>query len=356
MKLPENAITPLIGSDTNSNPADRNGINIPSLDKGQEKELEELELDWSTAFGLGALKSEHLQKIALPERRPLIGDWFREADLGFIFAQRGVGKTWFSMMIAKALSGSVTHVGPWDIHNRVPVLYLDGEMPIDDIKNRDSGMVNVDGSVTYLHHEILFRKTGRVMNLTDTDFQLALLEFCRTGGFKVLFLDNLSTLALGINENDADDWEKLQPWLLRLRREGIAVVFVHHAGRKKEHMRGTTKREDAAFWVVGLDDASSEGSKGAKFMMRFTKNRNSTGDDTKPITWHFQPQESGDIIPEYSKVSREDDFLELLRGGLNTCRDLAEEMECSKGTISKLAKRMMESGKITIEGRIYRLN
>ena len=80
-------------------------------------------------------------------------------------------------------------------------------------------------------------------------------------GDKVVFLDNLSCLFSGVKENDADAWEVVLPWFLTLRRHRISVVVVHHSGRNKE-MRGTSRREDAAFWVIRLDEIEGEQRRG----------------------------------------------------------------------------------------------
>jgi putative DNA primase/helicase len=71
-------------------------------------------------------------------------------------------------------------------------------------------------------------------------------EICRDKGIKVLVLDNLGCLFCGVGENDADQWEKILPWLLELRRHGISVIIVHHSGHDPTRMRGTVKREDSA--------------------------------------------------------------------------------------------------------------
>jgi len=49
-------------------------------------------------------------------------------------------------------------------------------------------------------------------------------------GVELLILDNLSSLTVGLRENDSDGWSPIQEWLLRLRRRGISVLIVHHAG------------------------------------------------------------------------------------------------------------------------------
>ena len=137
---------------------------------------------------------------------------------------------------------------------------------------RDYALGCPSENLTYINHEILFERTGRVMNLADPVFQKAVLDLCVAEGFKVLFLDNLSCLTSGVDENKGIDWEILLPWLLQLRRMHITVIFIAHAGRNNQ-MRGHSKREDPAFWIMRLDDPLdvNEGREGAHFITRFAK-------------------------------------------------------------------------------------
>jgi hypothetical protein len=147
------------------------------------------------------------------------------------------------------------------------------------------------GDLFLLNHEFLFEKTGCVLNLTGPKVQEALLDLCVSRTTDVLILDNLSCLFSGMAENEADSWEHVLPWLLDLRRRGIAVIIVHHAGRGGQQMRGTSRREDAATWVLRLEalpDHSFDGE-GARFISKFVKQRQGTRADTQPIEWHFQP-------------------------------------------------------------------
>jgi putative DNA primase/helicase len=66
----------------------------------------------------------------------------------------------------------------------------------------------------------------------------------------LLILDNLSALT-ECSENAGDAWLPMKRWLLKLRRRGIAVLFVHHAGLKG-HARGTSRREDSLELVMAL--------------------------------------------------------------------------------------------------------
>jgi hypothetical protein len=209
----------------------------------------------------------------------------------------------------------------------------------------------------YLQHEALFHLTGKVLNLTNPIVQTALLEKCQHDKIEVLILDNLSCLFTGIKENDADAWEQVLPWLLDLRRSRIAVVFIAHAGRNG-FMRGTSRREDAAFWIIQLAEAKDAGEiqNGAKFVARFVKNRNATEADCPPLEWHFHlPKGETRARVSWKKMSTAQIFRQWIEDGVTSAKDIAEEMGISKGQVSKLAKRAMSEGWLKKEGRDYAL-
>jgi putative DNA primase/helicase len=83
-------------------------------------------------------------------------------------------------------------------------------------------------------------------------------------------------------------------WLLTPRRLKIVVLIVHHAGRNGE-MRGTSRRKDAAFWVLKLEYAENDKSgpeRMAQFDSVFTKERNS-GREQVPLEWTFETDSAG---------------------------------------------------------------
>jgi hypothetical protein len=309
--------------------------------------------EWVSALGLAVLTPSAIEKLNLPKRMPILGAWFLEGDLGFIYGPRGLGKTWLAMHLARAISDGKS-IGPWIATEPRKVLYVDGEMAVDASLER-AGQLAQGNSDTFLmlHHESLFHLTGKILNLTSREAQTALTESCLAQGVKVLILDNISCL-FTLKENESDAWgERVLPWLLELRRHRIAVVFVHHAGRNGL-MRGTSKREDAAFWSIKLSEAKGEHSQeGARFIATFDKNRNSTNDETPSLLWHFESKPDGSVIPNSSKLTPLEIFIGLVADGLDSCGDIAQEMGITKGTVSKLAKRAEREGHIAIEGRRY---
>lgn len=94
---------------------------------------------WHGALDEAVVTSSELQKLELKPRGKLLGDWFCEGDLGFIFAFRGVGKTWFALRMAQALATG-GKLGDWQAHESVKVLYVDGEMPPDLMRDRCGGL------------------------------------------------------------------------------------------------------------------------------------------------------------------------------------------------------------------------
>lgn len=303
------------------------------------------------SFTDSMLSAESLESMEIPPRECLIGTWWKKGGQGFLFGPRGLGKTWLSVYMARCLAEG-RDCGPWSITKARRVLYVDGEMPLDGLRERDRALrQRISAPLFFLSHDQHFRITGRGLNITDPLAQSALQLLCEEHKIEVLFLDNLSCLFSGIRENDADDWEAVLPWLLTLRRKGIAVCIIHHSGRAGTHMRGTTKREDASTWVMGLAAPSAaDATPGARFVGRFTKNREGEEGEVGPWQWTFQTVSSKTTVT-HEKMDALDMFIQLVRDGLGKCTDIAEEMGVSKGTVSKWAKRAQLAGKIRIDGK-----
>jgi putative DNA primase/helicase len=94
-------------------------------------------------------------------------------------------------------------------------------------------------------------------------------------GTDLLVLDNLSPLCRYENENEGESWLPVQEWGLALRRRGISVLFVHHAGKNRSQ-RGTSRREDLLDTVFTLKHpADYNPSEGLRCEVYFEKTRGS---------------------------------------------------------------------------------
>jgi hypothetical protein len=293
--------------------------------------------------------SKDLESLDIPAREFLMGKWMREGDLGFVFGERGSGKTWFIGAVATHLSAG-RDLFEWNVPKAGNVLLIDGEMPLDAARDRLKGMMPDNSRLHVLHHEMLFDKSGVAMNLTSERTQRVITEICTRDSIKLLVIDNLSCLFAGIKENEADEWEKVLNWLLDLRRRRIAVLIVHHASRTGT-MRGTSKREDAAFWVIRVDEVKDrrEDEKGARFETVFVKQRNS---DSREWTreWTFETESDGQISIGCEEISFDRKVLQLIEAGLRSASDIAEELSVAKSTVSKAANRLEQKKLINRRG------
>jgi putative DNA primase/helicase len=134
-----------------------------------------------------------------------------------------------------------------------------------------------------------------------------------------------------------------------LRRRGIAVLFIHHAGTNGRQ-RGTSRREDALDTVIALrrpQDYSPE--HGARFEIHFEKLRNwadgvgavpfeaslesFTANGCDGIRWC-----SGDLIPPILKRAAQ-----LFAEGL-AVREVAATLRISKSEAGRLRIRALDDG------------
>jgi len=225
-------------------------------------------------------------------------------------------------------------------------------MPLELSKARHTWLNRPGGNVAYLHHDVLFEKLSRTLNIAEPPHQEAITGLMLKEERNFLVLDNLSCLASGVDENKGLAYEPIAAWLLELRRRKITVIMVHHAGREG-FMRGHSKREDAASWILELRDAKDEGQPGARFVSHFAKPSRNTGQHLPDLLWHFTTDEAQgrtEIHCEPAEESEYDAMLRHIADGVETVTDLAELMGKGKGTISKWVKRAESANRLKRSG------
>jgi putative DNA primase/helicase len=209
--------------------------------------------------------------LDIPPRQMLLVPILPERSLAMLYAPRGLGKSWLGLSIGLAVATGQSLLR-WSAPKPRRVLLVDGEMPMASLQERLRSLSFGLGDIPNENFKILAADyVERGINLSSDEGQRSLESLL--DDVDLLILDNLSTLCTS-SESASDAWLPMQNWLLKLRRRGIAVFLIHHAGNNGRQ-RGTSRREDALDTVIALrqpEDYSPE--QGARFEVHFEKLRN----------------------------------------------------------------------------------
>ena len=311
-------------------------------------QVEAIETEYKPSSALHPVTIGELVSMELPERQRFL-PWLVEGGLVMVFGPRGVGKTYFSIGLAAALTCQ-TQFMKWDVEKPAGVLLVDGEMSLGDLRSRIVEMLPGEpvAPLEIVSHEIVFEREEKDLNLGLPEWQDAIGTYLEDHpDIRVVIIDNLSCLLPGVAEDKRDEWaNKVLPFLLGMRRRGIAVVMLHHSGKGGDQ-RGTSSREDQLNTVIKLvQPPAYDATKGAQFVVSFTKSRNAFGDEIKDFEVELINNDTGGLTWAWRDVeqSNEDRLLQLARDGVEHVNDAAEELGISKGQVSKLKKRLQAKG------------
>lgn len=305
----------------------------------------------SVAAPLGLLRAldvHDLARVPFKVRETILAPWLHSQDLCMVFASRGIGKTHFGIAIAYAVAAGGKFLR-WHAPKPAKVLYLDGELP-GGVMQRRLLMHCPDAEPAPGFLRVftpdLPEMDGRALPDLSTYEGQDEIDAMIEPDTALVIVDNLSAWARTGRENDAESWHPVAEWILGLRRRGIAVILVHHAG-KGGQQRGTSKKEDLLDVVIGLSRPKDyDPQQGAVFVAEFTKARNLTGEDAESLevtlagddqraSWTWRTVEA----------STSDRVVALANEGL-TPGEIATELEINKSTVSRHLRRAKDAGLI----------
>lgn len=294
-------------------------------------------------LSLALLNYTDLMALHIPER-PKHLPWLPEGGNVMVFGPRGVGKTFLQLALAVSLTTG-TDLLKWKVPAPVGVLYLDGEMQLDELRDRATALMETPpvAPLEFLTGQLVYQKCGgKDLILTSEVMRQEVVKILDTRpDIRVLILDNISCLFSGINEDSKQDWEPINAWLIRLRHRGLATVLVHHAG-KGGQQRGTSGREDSLDTVIQLaKPTGTDAREGCHFEMHFTKCRSVTGDPVAPLDVHLY-QVGTRLTWQYQavEVSKLEQARRLVAEGVQGPTELAEELGINKGYASRILKKL----------------
>jgi putative DNA primase/helicase len=291
--------------------------------------------------------------LEIPAREMLLAPILPERSLAMLYAPRGLGKSWLALSIGLAVASGAPLLR-WSAPRQRNVLYVDGEMPLVSLQERLKAISVPFG--THIPNDgfriLAADQIDDGINLSGEDGQRSLEPLLKN--VDLLILDNLSTLCTATSESASDAWVPIQNWLLRLRRRGIAVLLVHHAGTNGRQ-RGTSRREDALDTVIALgrpDDYSPE--QGARFEIHFEKLRNRVdGNGAVPFEARVESLNmDGQGSIRWSASELKHPLLmqaaELFGEGM-TVREVASALRISKSEAGRLRLRALADGLLVAE-------
>ncbi len=291
---------------------------------------------------------ESFVEMALPEIKMYLHPWLKRGTLALVYAKRGVGKTWFCLLIMLILTRNLS-IGKWKTEHPVGCLYIDGEMSASELQERirglSRGMPDPHASLSLISAELMHRKHFPVPNIAQECWRKGMYRFLREHPqYRVLVLDNLTSLTSGIDENEKQEWDAINQWLLSLRFIGIAVIMVHHAG-KSGTQRGSSAREDNIDISIELSSPNNyKAADGAVFNVEFKKARGVHGEGAENFTLRLH--NDGDNITwttDTTSGGNRDVIVALLGNGTHQ-RDIPDLLSCNKSWVSKVKNAAIKDG------------
>lgn len=311
-----------------------------------------------------------LLDMNIPNREHLVFPWLRQRESAMIYAAPGVGKSLFALSLALAVAGGGKALGMWDAPKARRVLYIDGEMPVDDIQARARMLLPAaEGDPEAIRENLhvsarQFQHNGAIFtDLSDESSRETLIYKAKKGKVDLLILDNLSTLATVDDENAAGEFNDTVKFLLRLKQEGIACILVHHSNKTGESYRGSSKIATTFEVIMRLEESSLKATDQpgtTRFRLSWNKFRGrKEGGAGVPLdfaleTALFDDEDSGikagtsRWITAPAEDARLEQLLELVRTAeYKTQRELASALEVNVGTVNKWKTKAIEHGLIT---------
>jgi hypothetical protein len=291
------------------------GVNLPAFDLIKKNVKEEEEFDDEQYYPIRNFGD--MINTDYPNPKFLLDPIVREKTVVQISGDYGAGKTQFGIKLAICFSSGLDFLEWKNKTEPRPVLYVEGELPAVDIRDRIISMTeNLDDINNINENKQPKFKAENLFLLTLDDLELGGFEYgferlavtnnedgaakgrilventCdeikkRTGKYPILFLDNISALT-SIDENKAQDWSSLVQWFMKLKTKGIVIIYFHHLGKSTGTASGSNmalRLVDTHLVLRKLPPKSNFEMKGKNVQcsIEFDKCRNFGGTAAKPF-------------------------------------------------------------------------
>lgn len=307
-------------------------------------------------WSLGRFLNEPIYKP-----KPLLDPWLREGDQWMVYAEAGLGKTFFSLNVAYAVAAGGEYLG-WKAPSAQSVLYVDGEMETWEMQDRLAG-INAAGKRDGKGD---LKQAGRKFTgwcATYQDQGKMFPDFSLEKGLEVLLeksrhkslvvIDNLTTTMRTGDDNTALWWQPMSEALVELKKQRTAVLLVHHTNKSGDQ-RGTSAKDVTLNGKIALVHPPDHNpADGAAFVLRWPKHRGLTGPDVAEINAKLTEDDVGIPAWDYTRLDASK-HLELMRlaksGEYSTQREITEAMGVtSPSYVTKLKQEAIGLGLFTAD-------
>lgn len=298
------------------------------------------------------LEISDFNNLKITKRRAYMAPWLKESAIVLISGWRGTGKTFFALGLLDAVTRGDSF-GPWDCEMSVPCLFLDGEMPPADIQERSDLLClgRERKQPLFIYSDAHANTLGLPRaNLTADKWRRTIKRILITRKIKIFVIDNIASVAGGLDENSRQDWDPVNQWLLELRFAGITTILLHHTG-KGGAQRGTSAREDNLDCSIILKTPPQYTPEdGARFICNFSKARVASSSLSLIADMEFKLElnDNGVAVWTSSGVKRKmrNEILTMLDEGVKQI-DIASALEITRGQVSKVRTKAIKDGFLT---------
>ncbi len=294
--------------------------------------------------------------LDVQRKERFLDPWLTEQSLCLISGWRGTGKTWFALSILDAVTRGQAF-GPWGAGKPAVCLFLDGEMPITDIQERLSELsADKRENPLFIYSDAYSNLLGLPRaHLASESWREKMKRILITRKVRLWVVDNLASLAGGLDENKKQDWDPVNSWLLDLRFAGISTMMLHHTG-KEGQQRGTSAREDNLDTSIILKPpADYSPEDGCRFIVHFTKARVSSRDLKAVADTEFKliTDEQGEALWTWANVKAEAkrEAIKMIDAGMEQ-KTIADTLGITKGRVSQIKKNAIDEGLLSKKGKL----
>jgi len=331
--------------------------NLPGFD--EIKRLDQTEDNELKSISFSPI--EDFLTADFPQPKYIIEPYVAEQTIIQIVGASGVGKTMWGLTIAGSIACGSGLLEMPSINGARPILYIEGELPSSDVQTRINGMINKLNlkiknnffNVATLQQQLQNNDGGFTPIQTEKglkEIELAMLEIKkRTGKMPVVFIDNISCLAPGLQENDAHEWSPIINKFVKWKNMGSTIFYFHHLNKGGD-ASGSTMQHRTIDMVIRMRKPDHKQKirtfeeQGVQAIVDFPKWR--LHDNSKHAQEHMLVCENWkwEKLPVLS--SDELEIKKMVEEGLSV-KEMKDKISLAEKTIYKKIKELKDKGIIS---------